>query len=115
RIAGSRANPFCLRSVFPPAPFAFQPDGAAFVARRVHDELVRVVEPVVDALPALVREPEPQAETAVRERQALHVEAHGPGLLERVPGPRHEEAGRVAQLERDAQRPRRRLAGYAEP
>src|SRR3954451_3785150 len=110
----SRANPFRLRRHFLPAPFAAETDDAALVAGRIDDELPCVVEPVVDELARLVGETEAEPEAAVRERQSLDVEAHCAELLERMAGAGDEQPGGVAELERDAERRARRLAGDAQ-
>src|SRR5919106_3487306 len=97
---------------------------AALAAARVHDEVERVVELMVDRLAALVRQAEPKMEAAVRERQRADLEAdaalsfhRGPAELaqvDRLAG--DERAGVVSQLELE---PRRRRAvvsgdGHAE-
>src|SRR6476659_1044457 len=57
-----------------PGPAALQPHDAALLAGRIDDERERIVEPVVHALPRLVRKAQTQMEAPVRERQLLGLE-----------------------------------------
>src|SRR5205809_5295072 len=105
-----RRDPFGLPPALPPGPATFETDDSTFVAGGIDDERERVVEPVVKPVADLVGQPQANVEAPVGERELFDLEARRKrlGALfpaeigSRVARAGDEQAGRVAQLERQA-------------